>query len=66
MNPARHDPDAYFESQGGWPADWPGPPDREAYERWLQEIDHRAPQPQPEDLGEPCGSWFTDDPPKAA
>jgi hypothetical protein len=48
-----------------WPADW-SETDALYYEQWSTSVDLSAPMPEPDDLGEPNGSWFTDDPPKAA
>jgi hypothetical protein len=36
------------------------------YQEWSTKVSESAPPPEPEDLGEPSGSWFDDDPPKAA
>jgi hypothetical protein len=73
MSIARHDPDAYFESQGGWPElaapnlpdDWT-PLDALYFEEWSVTIDLSVPPPEPEDLGEPSGSWFDDEVPDHA
>jgi hypothetical protein len=65
MSIARHDPDAYFESQGGWPDDWTEL-DELYYREWSSRVDRSAPSPEPEDLGEPCGSWFEDEAPRPA
>jgi hypothetical protein len=53
------------QAQQGWPDDWT-PLDALYFERWSTTVDLSAPPPKPEDLPEPSGSWFTDDPPKAA
>jgi hypothetical protein len=60
MSIARHDPDTYFESQGGWPEYWP---DALYYDRWLTMIDQSAPDPAPQDLEEP-DPWFPAEPAK--
>jgi hypothetical protein len=59
-NLARHNPEVYFESQGGWPdppttGDW--------YPGWANDVDAEAADPTPEDLVGPCGQAFPDQEP---
>jgi hypothetical protein len=62
-NLARHDPDAYFESQGGWPETYqPTPADWAEYQAWRDSLP-AGPEPEPEDLGEPQGQCFPDEEP---
>jgi hypothetical protein len=63
------------EEEYGWPAEpsydldavryEPTPADWADYEAWLDSLP-AGPEPEPEDLGEPCGSQFDDEPPAAA
>jgi hypothetical protein len=62
MSLARHDPDAYFESQGGWPDDWTEL-DELYYREWSTTVEEQTPPSEPDDLGEPCGAWFEDEAP---
>jgi hypothetical protein len=59
MSVARHNPEVYFEANGGWPepADW------WEYTRWTTAVDEQAPDPEPQDLGEP-DPWFPAEPAK--
>jgi hypothetical protein len=61
---ARHDPAAYFESQGGWPEGrWvPTDEDWADYAAYLDSLP-AGPDPEPEDLGEPEGRAFPDEEP---
>jgi hypothetical protein len=60
MSEARHNPEAFFEANGGWPDDW-SELDELYFREWSARVDRSAPDPQPEDCGEPCGSWFEDE-----
>jgi hypothetical protein len=48
-----------------WPEDWTQLDER-YFQEWSTTVDLTAPDPEPEDLGEPSGSWFDDDPPPNA
>jgi hypothetical protein len=48
-----------------WPDDWTQL-DELYFQEWSTTVDQSAPPPEPEDLGDPSGCWFDDDPPKAA
>jgi hypothetical protein len=59
-NVVRHAPEVYFEAQGTWPAE---PVHDLDYVRWSTTVDESAPDPEPEDLSEPCGQAFPDEEP---
>jgi hypothetical protein len=65
MSEARHNPEAFFEANGGWPDDW-NELDELYFREWSARVDRSAPDPQPEDYGEASGSWFEDERPDPA